>query len=104
MKHSIPHSLGTELASKATKAAFDSYQKKFAKYDPRATWHTDSQATVTFKVKLVSLEGKLEIHDNRVDMDLDVPLVFRVFKDRAIRLIDSEVREWIEKARNGELD
>ena len=103
MKHVIPHDLGTELAVKATKAAIDSYSKKFEKYDPQARWLGVNRAQITFKVKMVKLEGELEISDSDVQMELDVPLVFRLFKDRAIRLIDGEVRHWIERAREGEL-
>ena len=104
MKHSIPHDLGAELGVKATKAALESYRDKFSKYDPRASWTTDRKAEIRFKVKLVTLEGSVEVSDNRVELELEVPLMFRVFKDRAMKLIESEVRAWIEKARAGELD
>jgi len=102
MKHKIDHDLGRELAAKATKAAFTEYQKKFAKYDPKAVWLSDTAADVSFKVKLVKLKGTLEITDSHVEMDLDVPLMFRIFKDKAMRAIETEVLVWIEKARNGE--
>lgn len=104
MKHRISHDLGSKLAARATKAAFEAYRKKFEQYDPKATWKTDTQADVAFKVKLVTLKGSLSITDTSVDLQLDVPRVFRVFKDRAVRAIDSEVRQWIDKAKRGELD
>jgi len=104
MKHTIDHDLGTELAAKATKVAFGEYQKKFAKYDPKATWTSDTNADVRFKVKLVSLKGRLNIKEDAIEMELDVPLMFRVFKDKAMRAIEAEVLVWIEKARQGELD
>lgn len=104
MKHSISHDLGADLATKATKAAFESYRQKYEKYEPRAVWHSDRHADVTFKVKLVRLQGRLEIHDDRVEMDLDVPLMLRVFREKALGAIEREVRVWIDKARAGELD
>ena len=103
MKHTIRHDLGVELATKATAAAFDSYRQNYAKYDPQAKWHSDHHAEVTFKVKMVRLQGRIEIHDDRIDMDLDVPLMLRVFKEKALSAIEREVRVWIEKARAGEL-
>ncbi|MBT8491798.1 MAG: polyhydroxyalkanoic acid system family protein [Deltaproteobacteria bacterium] len=103
MKHKIDHDLGTDLAAKATKAAFAEYQKKYTKYDPKAVWNADNAADVSFKVKLVRLKGTLEIKEDCVEMELDVPMVFRVFKDKAMRAIEKEVLVWIEKARNGEL-
>jgi len=103
MKHTIRHDLGVELATKAAKAAFESYRQKFGKYDPQARWHSDHHAEVTFKVKLVRLDGQIEIYDDRIDMDLDVPLMFRVFKEKALSAIEGEVRAWIDKAKAGEL-
>jgi hypothetical protein len=45
----------------------------------------------------------LEILHSEVEMDLDVPFIFRPFKSRALGLIETEVITWIEKAKNGEL-
>ncbi len=103
MKHTISHDLGLELAQKVAAAAFASYQQKYAKYDPQVRWQGDSRAEITFKVKLVKLKGEIDVSAECIEMDLDVPLMLRIFKDKAIRAIDREVRAWIEKAKAGEL-
>ena len=36
-------------------------------------------------------------------VDLDVPFLLRVFKGKAMDVIDREVKKWVEKARNGEI-
>ena len=36
-------------------------------------------------------------------LDLDVPFVFRLFKSKAVEVIEREVRVWIDKAKRGEL-
>jgi hypothetical protein len=104
MKHVIEHDLGVDLAVKACHAAIKSYSKKFAKYDPRATWKSDTHCVIKFRAKLVTLEGAVDVKEDRIEADLDVPLVFRVFRERALKLIEREVREWIAKAKAGELD
>ena len=103
MKHSVKHDLDVALAKKATQKAFESYAERFSEYSPNANWTTDTRCEVGFEVKGVKLSGVLEILPQEVAMDLDVPFIFRPFKNRALGLIESEVKTWIEKAKNGEL-
>jgi len=103
MKHSVKHELDVATAKKATQRAFESYAERFSEYSPTASWTTDSRCEVGFEVKGVKLKGVLEILPGEVEMDLDVPFIFRPFKSRALGLIENEVKAWIEKAKNGEL-
>ncbi len=104
MKHAVKHDLEVALAKKATQRAFDSYAERFAEYSPKADWTTDTRCEVGFEVKGVKLKGVLEILPDKVEMDLDVPFIFRPFKNRALGVIEGEVKNWIEKAKNGELN
>ena len=103
MKHSVSHSLGKELASKAAKAAFDTYAQKFAEYNPQTTWKSDEQAEVSFSAKGMSLKADVQVTDSSIDVDMSVPFLMKPFQGKAIDLIDRTVKEWIEKAKNGEL-
>jgi hypothetical protein len=103
MKHVIPHDLDLELSKKAAERAFASYAAKLAEYDPKVTWTDSSHATISFKVKGISLTGSFTIRQGAIDMDLDVPFLLRPFQGRAVDVIDREVKEWIEKARAGQL-
>ena len=38
-----------------------------------------------------------------IELELDVPFLFRPFRKQAIRVIEEEVQEWIEKAKAGDL-
>lgn len=104
MKHKIRHGLEHDLARRVTHKAFESYQQRYARFDPQADWVTEDRADVSFSVKGVSLEGSLEITDEDVVVDLDVPFVFKPFRKKAVGVIESEIRDWIDKAKRGDID
>ncbi|HJK91652.1 MAG TPA: polyhydroxyalkanoic acid system family protein [Polyangiaceae bacterium LLY-WYZ-15_(1-7)] len=103
MKHSVEHDLDLATAKKATQKAFESYSERFEKYNPTANWSSETQCDVSFTVKGVKLDGALELKPKSIEMDLQVPLLFRPFKNKALDVVEREVRKWVEKARNGEL-
>ena len=103
MKHAVPHDLGTEKARKVADAAFESYKKKLAKYNPRANWVSDRRAEISFSVKGITLNGALEVQERSIDMELNVPFLLRPFRGKALSLIEGEIREWIKKANAGEI-
>ena len=102
MKHAVPHDLGPERAKKVAEAALAAYEKKFAKYQPRAQWTSDTRASISFKAKGMSLSGTLEVRGNAIEMDLDVPFLLRPFQGMAVGVIEGEIKEWIAKAKAGE--
>lgn len=103
MKHTISHDLSPELAKTATERAFDSYRAKLPEYDPRATWTSATEAKVSFKVKGVGLDGGVRLRPGEIELELDVPFVFKIFQKKAMDIIEREVREWLVKAKNGQL-
>ncbi len=103
MKHSVPHDLPLPLAKKAADAALNSYRERFAEYDPQIAWVSERLAEVTFRVKGMSMKGSFEIQDAAVDMDMEVPLLLRPFKSKALEVIEEQITKWIDKARRGEL-
>jgi hypothetical protein len=103
MKHSVPHDLGQQRAKLAAQAAIAAYEQKFAKYQPKTRWVTDSRADISFSVKGLNLSGSIEVLDRSIDLDMDVPFLLRPFKNQAIGVIEAEIREWIDKARAGQI-
>lgn len=103
MKHSVSHSLGKEKAVEVCKKAFESYKERFAKYNPTAQWTSDNHAQIGFTAKGVSLTGSMEVLDNKIEMDLDVPFLLRPFKGKALSLIEEEIQVWAKKAQAGEI-
>lgn len=103
MKHAIPHSLPPEAAKVALERAFASYREKYGEYNPTMVWESDQRAAIGFKVKGVSLDGAVELHPNKMDVELDVPFLFKPFQKKAIEIVEREVRVWIDKAAKGEL-
>jgi hypothetical protein len=103
MKHSVPHDLGQDRAKKAAEAALASYAKKFAKYSPQTRWVGDNKANISFNIKGVTLSGSMEVLANSIEMDLDVPFLFRPFKGQALSIIEGEIKDWIAKAKKGDV-
>jgi putative polyhydroxyalkanoic acid system protein len=103
MKHQIAHDLDTSLAKEAAVRAFEAYQRRFANYSPTMSWEGERKARIGFSVKGVKLAGSIDILPRAIELDLDVPFLFRPFKGKAIEVIEREVRVWLAKAKNGEL-
>lgn len=104
VKHIIQHNLSPELARKVTDKAFETYAAKFKDYSPTANWVSPTKSNIGFNAKGISLKGAIELKPSAVELELDVPFLLRPFKDRAVKVIDTEIREWIAKANAGELD
>ncbi len=103
MKHSVPHDIGQEKAKKAAEAALAQYSQKFAKYNPKTNWVSDSKANISFTIKGMTLSGVIEVLQSSIDMDLDVPFLFRPFKSQAMNVIEGEIKAWITKAKKGDV-
>ena len=103
MKHQIAHDLDSTLAKEAAVRAFEAYRQRFTNYNPTMKWDNDQKARIGFSVKGVKLEGSIDILPRAIEIDLDVPFLFRPFKGKAIEVIEKEVRNWLTKAKNGEL-
>jgi hypothetical protein len=103
MKHSVPHDLGLERAKKVTESAWESYSQRFSSYKPTMTWTSDTQAKISFSVKGASLEGGIEVGESNIDLELEVPFLLKPFRGKAISVIEEEIKEWIGKAKAGEI-
>lgn len=103
MKHEIHHGLSPELAKKAVGKAMEAYSARFAEYNPQFDWVSESKGRVGFKAKGVTVSGDIEIAGPKILVDLEVPFLLRVFRGKAMEVIDREVKVWVEKARNGEI-
>ncbi|TNE84441.1 MAG: hypothetical protein EP330_29960 [Deltaproteobacteria bacterium] len=104
LKHSIPHDLGLEMGRKVTVKALESYRASFTEYNPQGRWVTEDRAEVSFSVAGKTLKGAVDVRSTAVDLELDVPFLFRPFKAVAIKVIEDEIRDWINRAKRGELD
>jgi hypothetical protein len=103
MEHRVPHDVGRDLAKKATIAAFASYSQKYGQYSPTTTWTGDYTARVSFSVKGFELEGKVDVREKEIGLDLDVPFLLRPFKSKALEIIEREIGVWCNKAKKGEI-
>jgi len=104
MKHAVPHDLDLDMARKATDAALQSYKERFAEYNPQVEWKDDRRAEVHFSAKGIKMSGNFELTTNKILMEMKVPLALKLFQRKAVEVIEREIRKWVEKARNGELE
>ena len=104
MKHVIKHDLSPELARKAIGKAAEHYTEKFEKYDAKLQWANDDAAEITFRAKGMNVAARLDILPGQVAVQMDVPLVLRPFKSKALSVVDEVIRKWVGKAQRGELD
>jgi len=104
MKHTIDTGLGVDISKKALEKAMQGYQARFSDYQPRFAWTGADRGEFSFTAKGISLRGTVVVRDRAIDLDMQVPLVFRIFQGRALDIIRDQVEQWIERARRGELD
>ncbi len=103
MKHVVRHELDGETARRVAVHAADAYRVRYARYSPRIEWATPTQCRIHFRVRGVAVRGELVLVPGAIEMSLDVPLVLRPFRGKAIAVIEEEILRWLAKARNGEI-
>jgi len=103
MKHTVQHDLDIPTSKKATNKAIEAYQERFAKYEPKLTWNTDTKAALAFTVKGMSVTGDIELKPGAIDVDIDVPFLLKPFKSAALEVIEKEIQKWVAKAKAGEI-
>jgi hypothetical protein len=101
--HDIPHDLSPELAQLAARKAVEAYGERFAKFSFSSRWVKDDHVEIHFSVKGVNLDGTMRVLPSKMTLDLEVPFLFRIFRGKAVEIIDREARTWIDRARRGEL-
>lgn len=104
IKHEIHHGLELPLAKKALDKAMEAYSARFSDYSPYFRWTDERNAELGFSARGVKVQGDMEIRGEKVLVDIEVPFILKVFKGRAMQVIEDQVNEWVERARNGELD
>lgn len=103
MKHQIEHGLAPSDARTVIDKAMEAYRARFADYHPEFAWKTEDKGRFSFRAKGVSVAGDIEINGSSIFVDVEVPFLLRIFRGKAIQVIDREVRRWIDRAERGEL-
>lgn len=103
MKHTIDTGLDKALSKKAIDKAMEDYKARFAEYHPRFDWTGEDRGEFGFKAKGVSLGGRIAVRDRAIDVDMEVPFLLRVFQGKAMKVIEDQVKHWVERAKKGEL-
>jgi len=104
VKHRIPHDLDHELARTVTRRALDAYRKDFAEFKPELEWLDLDAAAVRFTVLGKTLAGRVDVLSDAIQLDLDVPFLWRAFQSTAVNIIEREIRTWVQRAKDGTLE
>ena len=102
MKHVVPHEVTQEQARQAIDTAIQVYARKFPKYQAQTQWQ-GQRGEISLRFRGKTLSATVEIFPKRIEMGMDVPLLFRPFQRQALKLIESEIRKWLARASAGEL-
>ena len=103
MEHTIEHDLDLPTAKRAIDGAMKSYAERLSDYSPRFEWTSDSAGEFGFEALGVKVTGELAVDDGKIDVAIDVPFILRPFRKRALAIIEREVRDWVARAKNGEV-
>jgi hypothetical protein len=102
MRRLVPHTLDFATARRVADLAFRAYEQRYAKYHPTLLWLGPGEAEASFSALGLTIRGKIELLPDSIAFELEVPIVLRVFTDRAQAAVEREVRRWCELAAKGE--
>jgi hypothetical protein len=103
MKHTIDTGLPVADEKRALQKAMEAYKARFAEYNPRFDWKNDSMGEFGFTAKGVSIGGTITVRDKKIDVEMDVPFLFKIFQGKAMSVVTEEVQKWIDKVKAGEV-
>lgn len=98
VKHVIEHNLELARSKQLAERAFADYQRRYERYKPSLEWIDDRRARVAFTAKGMTLTGMVELRPKELEITMDVPLVLRVFKQPAMRILDREVKRLLSES------
>lgn len=101
MEHRVPQDVGRDLAKRATMAAFAVYAERYGHYRPKAEWLGDYKAQLSFRVNGLDLRGTVEFHEREIGLAMDVPMLLRPLRAKALGRIERELELWCGKAKAG---
>jgi hypothetical protein len=103
LNHEVPHDLELSLAHHCVDKAFESYRARFADYSPTMSWASENLAKVGFNAKGIKLSGSIAVKPKTIELELEVPFLLRIFKNKALEIIEEEIKMWVGKAKAGQI-
>ena len=74
MRHEIEHGLPLWTAREVIERAVEGYRERFSRFSPRFLWLDENRGEFRLRARGVHLAGTLEVQDNTIAFDLEVPL------------------------------
>jgi hypothetical protein len=95
MKHVLHHDLDVEQSKRVAEKALKEYRERFSQYNPTLVWLSDKRAQVSFAAKGMTVSGFVELTRGAVEVDVEVPFLFRMFRKPAMKVLDNELKRQI---------
>jgi hypothetical protein len=92
--------LGRERALEVALEAWEEYSRRFAKYNPELSRESEYRAWLSFRARGIVVRGSIEIRDDEVEMEIDVPLLLKPFKKVAVAAIEREIADRVARAKS----
>lgn len=95
VEHIISHSLSMSDLIENAKKAIAEYTTKYAQYEPQFVWEGEQKISIKFSTKGITIQGVVFLNPQELKLELEVPFLLRMFKNKAIELIDKEAQKWL---------
>ena len=82
VRHRFNHRLGLDRATRMVDAAVEHYKGNYGQYPMVIEWLGERRLEVLLELKGKRLKGEVSLGERAIDITLDVPLVFSIFKKR----------------------
>lgn len=106
MDHVIKTGLDVETQKTTLDQAFAEQTKKYPQYSPTFKWTGETEGLFSFKpTPSMEIEGKVLVSENEIGIKFTkLPFLAKMFKGKAIELVEKEVQVWVEKAKAAPTD
>ncbi len=88
-----------ETVHRAAAIALASYQERFPGYQPVVVWTGPEHGEISFHIKGMTIHAIVDLRPRAIQVSMEVPLIFRMFRERAIWRVEAEIKKWLLKAR-----
>lgn len=105
MDHVIKTGLDIETQKSTLDKAFDEQLRKYPQYKPEFHWAKDVEGTegrFSFRpTPSLLVAGKLHVTEGQIGIEFTaLPFLAKMFKGKAIEMVEKEVQIWVEKAKS----
>ncbi len=101
LQHTVSHDLGLTRSREVLEQAFAHYQERYPHAHLQRQWRGDRESHVDLRVGGFHLQARILLGDSNVTLDMDVPLLARLWVPKIKARIEREIGRWLKEANDG---